>query len=61
MAVTGTNIILTTRTDKGSALTHDELDANQTGLKDAIEGHSHDEFAAALGTDDNYMTDAEKT
>lgn len=61
MSVTGTNITLTTRTDKGSALTHAELDANQTGLKEAVEGHSHDEFASKLGTDDNYMTDAEKT
>lgn len=60
MAVTGINITLTTRTAKGSALTHAELDANQTGLKEAVEGHSHDEFAAKLGTDDNYMTDAEK-
>lgn len=60
MAVTGTNITLTTRTAKGSALTHAELDANQTGLKDAVEGHSHDEFAAELGADDNYMTYAEK-
>lgn len=42
MAVTGTNITLTTRTAKGSALTHAELDANQTGLKTAVESHSHD-------------------
>lgn len=61
MAVTGTNITLTTRTAKGSALTHAELDANQTGLKAAVENHSHNEFAAKLGTDDNYMTGAEKT
>lgn len=61
MAVTGTDITITTRTAKGSALTHAELDANQTGLKSAIENHSHNEFAAALGADDNYMTDAEKT
>lgn len=44
MAVTGTDITITTRTAKGSALTHEELDANQAGLKEAIENHSHDEF-----------------
>ena len=49
------------RAEKGSILEEDELDGNQSELKDAIEGHSHDEFAAELGADDNYMTDAEKT
>jgi len=37
MAVTGTNISLTLREVKGAALTHAELDDNQTGLKTAVE------------------------
>jgi len=61
MAVTGTNISLTLRNVKGSELTYSELDANQSNLKTGVENHSHDEFAAVLGTDDNYVTDAEKT
>ena len=61
MSVTGTNISLTLRQVKGSELTHKELDDNQAGLKTAVESHSHDEFAPALGADDNYVTDAEKT
>ena len=46
MSVTGTNINLTLRQTKGSELTYAELDGNQSGLKTAIEGHSHNEFAA---------------
>lgn len=51
MSVTGTNISLTLRTAKGAALTHEELDANQTALETAIDGHSHDEFSTTPGAD----------
>ena len=61
MAVTGTSISLTLRQTKGSELTHKELDDNQSGLKTGIESHSHDEFAPSLTSDENYVTDAEKT
>lgn len=42
MAVTGTNITLVLRAEKGSILEEDELDGNQSELKDAIENHGHD-------------------
>lgn len=48
MAVTGTNISITKRLVKGSALTYQEMDDNLSGangLETAIENHSHDEFA----------------
>lgn len=45
MSVTNTAISLVLREDKGSALTHAELDGNQTELQKAIEEHGHDDFA----------------
>jgi len=47
MAVTGIDIDLTLRQTKGSPLTYQELDDNQTELKTGVENHSHDEFIPA--------------
>lgn len=51
MAVTGTNITLVLRAEKGSILEEDELDGNQSALKNAIENHSHDDFSTEPGAD----------
>ena len=52
MGVIDTNIVLVLRQAKGSELTHEELDSNQSGLKAGIEGHAHSEFGEYIKTTD---------